>query len=142
VTLKISYILSHRYLLHSNLSLFFLTNTVLDIIGNGDLESVGYNTRMRMRSTAKKYERDGKTFVKYEKVNVRLQPGKSAIKLSNLFNGDPLLQEVGNQVINDNQELFLEYIIPIMEKQFAKIFKTVSNKIIESATFDELFPDT
>lgn len=62
--------------------------TVLDIVGKGDLESVGSNTRMRMKMYAKKYEKDGKTFVKYEKVTARIQPNKSTIKLTNLFNGE------------------------------------------------------
>lgn len=94
-----------------------------------------------MKISAVKYEKNGDTYVRYDKVNVRIVPGKAKIHLTNLFNNDPMMQQIGNQLINDNQKLFLDFIIPVMEKQFAKIFKDVGNEIIENATFDELFPE-
>ncbi|KAG5667677.1 hypothetical protein PVAND_015649 [Polypedilum vanderplanki] len=113
--------------------------SILDIVGNGDLETINYNSRMRTRAIGKIGEKDQQVYV--DKVNVKIQPGSSTNKLTNLFNGDPLLQDIGNQLINENQDIFLEYIIPIMEKQFGNVLKSVSNQIISNATFDELFPD-
>lgn len=55
--------------------------------------------------------------------------------------GDPVLSQVGNQVINDNQELLYDDLVPAMEKEFGEVFQKVANQIIEHATFDEIFPD-
>lgn len=55
--------------------------------------------------------------------------------------GDPTLGRIGNQVINENQELLYDDLIPVIEKQFAEVFQDVANQIIGDATFDELFPD-
>lgn len=43
--------------------------------------------------------------------------------------------------MNENQDIFFEFIVPVMEKQFAKLFKDVGDAIVEKATVDELFPD-
>ena len=57
------------------------------------------------------------------------------------FLGEPTLQAVGNQLVNENQDIFFEFIVPVMEKQFAKLFKDVGDAIVDKATIDELFPD-
>lgn len=114
---------------------------VLDISGEGDFENLIVYSRMRIKMFGSKYEKNGKIYAKFEKVLVRIQPGKSKIVLKNLFNGDPVLGQVGNQVINQNQELLYDDLVPVMEKQFADTFKGITNQIIENADLDELFPD-
>jgi hypothetical protein len=52
-----------------------------------------------------------------------------------------VLGQIGNQVINDNQELLYDDLIPVMEKEFAEIYQRSANQIIEHATIDEIFPD-
>jgi hypothetical protein len=42
---------------------------------------------MKMRITGTRYERDGHTFVKYDKVTIKFQVGKTKVFLDNLFNG-------------------------------------------------------
>lgn len=55
--------------------------------------------------------------------------------------GDPNLGRIGNQFINDNSDLFLQQIIPGLEKNLAEIFTNTANDIVENASFDEMFPD-
>lgn len=52
-----------------------------------------------------------------------------------------MLGQIGNQIINENQELLYDDLIPVMEKEFGEIYQRSANKIIENATFDEIFPD-
>lgn len=54
--------------------------------------------------------------------------------------GDPTLEAVGNQLINENQDLFIDLILPVMEKQFEKLFKDVANGVVGKSNLDELFP--
>jgi len=51
------------------------------------------------------------------------------------------LGKIGNQFINDNSDLFLQQIIPGLEKNLADIFTNTANDIVENASFDEMFPD-
>jgi hypothetical protein len=114
---------------------------VLDISGKGDMDGSFENSRARVKMQAKKYQKNGETYMKFEKFNLKIQVGKNKINLKNLFNGDPSLGRIGNQFINENSELFLAEIIPGLEKNLADIFTKTANEIVENASFDEMFPE-
>lgn len=115
---------------------------MLDIQGKGDMDGSFENSRARVKMVSKKYVKNGQTYIKFEKFNLKIQIGKNRLNLKNLFNGDPNLGQIGNQFINENSELFLGEIIPGLEKNLAEIFTKTANEIVENASFDEMFPDT
>lgn len=104
---------------------------------NGSFE----NSRARVKMRATKYQKNGQTFIKFERFNLKIQIGKNRLHLNNLFNGDQNLGQIGNQFINENSELFLNDIIPGLEKNLAEIFTATANDIVATASFDEMFPD-
>jgi Haemolymph juvenile hormone binding protein (JHBP) len=114
---------------------------VLDIQGKGDMDGTFENARARVRMIAKKYQKGGETFLKFDLFNLKIQIGKNRLSLKNLFNGDPSLGNIGNQFINENSELFLSEVIPGLEKNLAEIFTKTANEIVETASFDEMFPN-
>jgi hypothetical protein len=114
---------------------------VLNIQGKGDMDGGFENTRARVKMRANKYQKDGQTYMKFEKFNLKIQIGKNKLNLKNLFNGDPNLGAIGNQFINENSELFLAEIIPGLEKNLAEIFTKTANEIVATASLDEMFPD-
>lgn len=65
------------------------------------------NPRARISMRAKKYQKNGQTFLNFEKFLIKIQVGKKSIKLSNLFQGNPSLEEIGNSFINGNSDFFL-----------------------------------
>lgn len=87
-----------------------------------------------------KYLKDGVEHVKFTKMPIRFTVSNMKLRLDNLFNGDKILGEVGNAIINDNQDLYLNEIIPGLEKGLSKKFLDIANEILEKATFDEMFP--
>lgn len=91
-----------------------------------------------MRGT--RYLRHGLEYVKFTKMTMRIQFKDFKLRLDNLFNGDRILGEVGNTLINDNQELYLNEIVPGLERGLSKKFLDVANEILATATFDEMFP--
>ncbi|KAL7012575.1 hypothetical protein ACKWTF_014937 [Chironomus riparius] len=113
---------------------------LIELSGNGELINLLKNSRMRIKLYASKVEEEGKSFIKFNKANVRFHKGDSQITLTNLFNGDPTLTRIGNQIVNDNQDLFAAEVMPVLEAQFSKIFMEVANKIVENSTFDEIMP--
>lgn len=72
---------------------------------------------------------------------MKVSVGKSRIRLENLFNGDRTLGEIGNQVINENSQLFVDEMIPGFEKSLSKTFLEIANDVLTDVTFDEMFPD-
>ena len=49
--------------------------------------------------------------------------------------------QVGNDLINNNIDLFLSEIVPGLEKNLAVIFKDITNDVMSRGTFDEFFPE-
>ena len=99
------------------------------------------NSRTRVRMIGSRYQKNGSEYMKIDNILVRMKIGNITIQLDNLFNGDKALGVVGNQLVNENAELLFNDIVPAVEKNLSKKFKTTANGILELATFDELFPD-
>ncbi|XP_045524689.1 protein takeout-like isoform X1 [Pieris brassicae] len=102
----------------------------------GSFKDYACNVTMR----GHKEIRDGKEYLKFEPMKVKLRVGDSSIYLTNLFDGDPVLGPATNRVINENSQVFLSEISPVMEKSLADIFTEISNKITSKFTYQELFP--
>lgn len=67
-----------------------------------------------------------------------MQDGR--LHLNNLFGGDKLLGDIVNETINQNFDLFIKDIIPLIEKSLGKKFRKVGNKIVERYSEKQLFP--
>lgn len=45
------------------------------------------NSRARVKLQAHKYQKNGQTYMKFERFTIKIQIGKNYIELKNLFNG-------------------------------------------------------
>lgn len=91
---------------------------------------------------ATKYQKNGKTFINFEKINIKIQPGKiKNVKLTNLFEGQPGLEEIGNAFIQSNSEYFVSDVYPDIENSLSELLTKIANKITGEASYDELFPN-
>lgn len=102
------------------------------------------NARALVRMRGHRYIRkEGPNYREYAKLlemrlNIKIKTFK--LQLDNLFNGDPLLTEVANSLINDNQDLYLREIVPGLEKGLSENFLIIANRILANTAYDELFP--
>jgi hypothetical protein len=78
--------------------------------------------------------------MKLNKITLKIQIEDAKFNMTNLFNGDPVLSNIGNQFINENARLFLDELIPGLEKSLADIFGNIADEILSLASYDELFP--
>jgi hypothetical protein len=53
-----------------------------------------------------------------------------------------VLGQLGNQVINDNQELLYDNMVPVMENDLGEAWQKSANQIFGSAPLDEILPET
>uniref|UniRef100_A0AAG5CUZ5 Hemolymph juvenile hormone binding protein n=1 Tax=Anopheles atroparvus TaxID=41427 RepID=A0AAG5CUZ5_ANOAO len=113
---------------------------LLNIAGVGDLTGVIENNQARVKLICEKYGTDGKEYIRVKKLLVRIQIEKGRFDMKDLFRGDPVLSQAGNQFINENSRLFLDEITPGLERSLADTFKATANEIMQQATFDDIFP--
>lgn len=113
---------------------------LLNIAGVGDLSGVIENNQARVKLLCEKYAKDGKEYVRVKKLVVRIQIEKGRFDMKDLFRGDPVLSQAGNQFINENSRLFLDELTPGLERSLSDTFKATANEIMQQATFDEIFP--
>lgn len=57
-----------------------------------------------------------------------------------LFNYYFVLVGMINDVVNKNFDMFIKELMPIIEKALAAVFKEAANAIVESYTYEQLFP--
>ena len=72
---------------------------------------------------------------------IKISIGKGSLQLENLFNGDRALGEVVNNAINNNFDVFIHELQPIIEKALSEAFHEIGNNILTPFTFDQLFPN-
>lgn len=87
-----------------------------------------------------KLQRDDKEYLEFDRMKVKVKVGSSQVRLENLFNGDKILGRATNLAINDNVDVFIEEIMPNLQKALSDKFTTIANKITTRFTYDELFP--
>ncbi|XP_055546852.1 uncharacterized protein LOC129731111 isoform X2 [Wyeomyia smithii] len=60
--------------------------------------------------------------------------------LQNLINGQPELDSIANEALNQNPDLLLEKAIPAIRQFFSERFTAVANGLVQDADLDEVFP--
>ncbi|KAK9888491.1 hypothetical protein WA026_000742 [Henosepilachna vigintioctopunctata] len=83
---------------------------------------------------------DGKDYLKFDRMHLKLNIGKSSIRLENLFKEDPVIAKATDDVISDNTEVFMKEIQPTLERALAEKFTDIANKLTLKFTYQELFP--
>lgn len=119
---------------------------VIKIFGqNLDNKGVGTikleNARARAAIKAQKIIKDGAEYLKFDRFRIKVQPGTiRQLRLSNLFQNDPNVEDAANAFIAGNSEFLLQNVYPTVEAKLADLLTEVANELTEHATFDELFP--
>ncbi|XP_046393243.1 protein takeout-like [Ischnura elegans] len=114
---------------------------LLPIRGNGKISGNFTQYAADVHMPGKKIKKDGEEYLELEKMQMKINVGKTEISLSNLFDGDPILGPATNRIINENSKIFLEEISPVLEDTLADLFTAIANRITLTFTYKELFPE-
>lgn len=98
-------------------------------------DAVGHNVM-----TFDEVQRDGVGYSHIKSLETSLSLKQGSINLENLFNGDKVLGDTINDVINQNFLLISKDIIPLVQRALNKSFKKIGNRICSRYTTDQLFP--
>ncbi|XP_061398089.1 protein takeout [Musca vetustissima] len=114
---------------------------LLDIQGRGNMRGYCENAKALVKIRGVRVPMpDGLEYVRFTRLPLKINIDVFKLHLDNLFNGDRILGDVGNTIINDNQDLYLSEIIPGLERGLSKKFLDIANMMMANTTFDEMFP--
>ncbi|KAF2884503.1 hypothetical protein ILUMI_21677 [Ignelater luminosus] len=113
---------------------------LINVRGKGAVEGNFTDYRSDVIMKGKKITKDNQEYLKFDKIRIRLHIGKQKLKFENLFNNDPILRQISNDIVNENSDLFINEIKPALENSLAEKFTEIANKITLKFTYNELFP--
>ncbi|XP_050082843.1 circadian clock-controlled protein daywake-like isoform X1 [Anopheles aquasalis] len=113
---------------------------VLQIAGKGDLQVNLTDTRVSLKLTFYTETVDGEEYFRFRPITLRVKFGKARFYLQNLFNGDPTLEAIGNQAINENPDVLLDEVKGGIEENLATLFTKIASEVVKDALFEEVFP--
>ncbi|XP_014472151.1 PREDICTED: protein takeout-like isoform X2 [Dinoponera quadriceps] len=109
--------------------------------GAGNLNGTFRDYRGNVVMKAKRIHKDNDTYLHFDKMKYGIYINKLLINLNNLFNGDKLLGDATNELLNENHDLILQDITPLLQNSLENLFLDVANKITRTFTYNELFPE-
>ncbi|XP_021703692.1 protein takeout [Aedes aegypti] len=113
---------------------------LLRAAGKGDFRLQLNDTIASLKVQYRLAPEGDKNFVRFDPIDLKLKFPKAKFYFTGLFNGDPALEEFGNQAINDNPNLILDEVKPSFEKNLGRVFTDISNSVVEGAEEFELLP--
>lgn len=107
----------------------------------GDYHSQLKGAKLRISFKGYRYMKNGKEYIKFEPFTIKFDRGTVVkLEISNLFGGNKVLADIVHSLILSNQDFVLKNSYPHLEAKLSKVFTEISNKIVENASYDELFP--
>ncbi|XP_011138541.1 protein takeout-like isoform X2 [Harpegnathos saltator] len=114
---------------------------LLQLDGVGNLTGYFDNYSGNVIMKAKKVRRDNNIYLHFDKMKFNIKISKAFFELDNLFNGDKVLGDATNQLLNENNDVILQEIVPLLKNSLEKLFTDIANKITQTFTYEELFPN-
>lgn len=114
---------------------------VLRIAGQGDLKAVLNDTKALLKLEYFTENVDGKDLVRFRPIDLKLKFDKASFYLTNLFNGDPNLEKVGNEAINENPMVLLDEVKSSFEENLSIKFTELANSLVKDAELSEILPE-
>ncbi|XP_003703683.1 take-out-like carrier protein [Megachile rotundata] len=113
---------------------------LLPVRGAGKSNITMYNLRTHNDIHCEKYQKNGETYLRVKKFDVKFSPSRVTLRFENLFDGDTLLGEQMNNFINQNSDLLFKELQAPYEETFGLVFAKISNEIYSRIPFNKIFP--
>jgi flagellar motor switch protein FliG len=78
------------------------------------------NIKLKIKLLGSKYDKNGVEYLKIDQTDVAVKIGSMNFNFENLFNGDKVLGELGNRLVNENIDLFLNDVEPAVKNSLSK----------------------
>ncbi|XP_070495449.1 protein takeout-like [Chironomus tepperi] len=99
------------------------------------------NTKIIFSSKLNRVLKNGTEVIRADPFQIKYDHGTvTQLKMSNLSNGNKVLEDIINSILINNQEFAANNTHPTLEAYLSRLFTEITNKILESTTYDEMFP--
>ncbi|XP_055642799.1 circadian clock-controlled protein daywake-like [Toxorhynchites rutilus septentrionalis] len=115
---------------------------LLKISGRGPFNLTLDDTLVSLKVKYFLEPKDGKNYLKFHPVGLKIKFNDARFYLKNLFNGDPALEEIGNQAINANPHVLLDEVKPSLMDKLTLSLTEISNAVVAGGEEDELLPSS
>ncbi|XP_015108836.1 protein takeout-like isoform X2 [Diachasma alloeum] len=115
---------------------------VLPIRGHGRSNITMLNLKTQNTFYGEKFEKDGETYMRITKYNVKFNPEKVLLKFENLFGGDKFLSNQMNTFLNENADLLFKELQASYEETFGLVFAQMANEIFTRVPFNKILPES
>lgn len=78
------------------------------------------NLKLKISFSGSKYVKNGEEYLKVDNCKVDVKIVKMKMKFENLFKTDKVLNDLGNQLVNQNVDMFIKEIEPYLQKSLCK----------------------
>lgn len=113
---------------------------VLPVFGNGKCQLILDNPRPILKL---KFDivtkHNGKKYIVIKDQEYTLNPSFASYHFENLFNGDKMLGEQINKVLNENWKEIFEEVGPGYEKAMGMLLANIANRVFSKVAINELF---
>jgi len=114
---------------------------VVPIKGTGKFSANCTNPEGQAVLKGQLIDKDGHREIRFTSFDFAIKIGDYNVHLDNLFDGDEVLSQAANEVLNSNKQEFIEAALPFIQRKTAEILLEAANKITEDLDYDEVFPE-
>lgn len=112
---------------------------LLPITGNGPFNLTTYNLNIKIRLEGDFVDHNNKKYIVLKQFKTDVTMDKFTIKLENLFNGNKLLGDAMNQLLNENWSELYKELAPAFVDVFGKNIMNGANKVFAKNSIDKLY---
>jgi hypothetical protein len=108
---------------------------------SGDYFAEHTGAKIIMPLRGRRFIENGVEKIRFNPIAVKFDRGTvTKLRISNLFGGNKALEEIVHSLIISNPDFVYKSVYPQLEAELSQVFTDIANKIVETTTFDEMFP--
>ncbi|XP_045471923.1 protein takeout-like [Harmonia axyridis] len=111
----------------------------LELKGSGPADGNFTNVHAEVKGNGRRIEKNGKTHLEIETINVKGDYGKPIFLFADLFENQEVNDQT-NKIINDNIVEIIKELEPVVNKVVIEIVQSLVSRVFVKYSFDELFP--
>ncbi|XP_044764569.1 uncharacterized protein LOC123321130 [Coccinella septempunctata] len=114
---------------------------LLEVYGKGPFSVKYEKIQGRINMDVEKYTKNGDTYLKVTKLTIDAEPQRVYFKFDNLFDGNKLLGDNINRVLNDNWKEIYDDVINDYLKAVSRYLMRLANKLFQKVPLKDIFLD-
>ncbi|XP_044745834.1 protein takeout-like isoform X2 [Coccinella septempunctata] len=114
---------------------------LLEVYGEGPFSAKYEKMKMKIDMDVEKYSKNGDTYLKVTKFTMDAEPERAYYQFDNLFDGNKLLGDNINRVLNDNWKQLFDDVIKDYLVVASQYLMALTNRLFQKVPLKDIFLD-